>query len=214
METQEAKKSRLKKILEALRKKHPDAKLALDFSNPLELLIALILAAQARDDLVNLVTAGVFAKYQTAAAWAGESEAILHEQLRRINFYRNKTRSIQKACQMLVDDFGGQVPDTLENLLKLPGVGRKTANIILGNAFHQPAIGVDTHVARLAQRLGFTAQDDPDKIEADLTEIVPKKEAVAFCHLLQFHGRRICIARKPACGECPVARLCPSAVVP
>ena len=214
METQEAKKSRLKKILEALRKKHPDAKLALDFSNPLELLIALILAAQARDDLVNLVTAGVFAKYQTAAAWAGESEAILHEQLRRINFYRNKTRSIQKACQMLVSDFGGQVPDTLENLLKLPGVGRKTANIILGNAFHQPAIGVDTHVARLAQRLGFTAQDDPDKIEADLTEIVPKKEAVAFCHLLQFHGRRICIARKPACGECPVARLCPSAVVP
>jgi len=214
METQEAKKSRLKKILEALRKKHPDAKLALDFSNPLELLIALILAAQARDDLVNLVTAGVFAKYQTAAAWAGESEAVLHEQLRRINFYRNKTRSIQKACQMLVDDFGGQVPDTLENLLKLPGVGRKTANIILGNAFHQPAIGVDTHVARLAQRLGLTAQDDPDKIEADLTEIVPKKEAVAFCHLLQFHGRRICIARKPACGECPVARLCPSAVVP
>ena len=214
METQEAKKSRLKKILEALRKKHPDAKLALDFSNPLELLIALILAAQARDELVNSVTAGVFAKYQTAAAWAGESEAVLHEQLRRINFYRNKTRSIQKACQMLVDDFGGQVPDTLENLLKLPGVGRKTANIILGNAFHQPAIGVDTHVARLAQRLGLTAQDDPDKIEADLTEIVPKKEAVAFCHLLQFHGRRICIARKPACGECPVARLCPSAVVP
>jgi len=214
METQEAKKSRLKKILEALRKKHPDAKLALDFSNPLELLIALILAAQARDDLVNLVTAGVFAKYQTAAAWAGESEAILHEQLRRINFYRNKTRSIQKACQMLVSDFGGQVPDTLENLLKLPGVGRKTANIILGNAFHQPAIGVDTHVARLAQRLGFTAQDDPDKIEADLTEIVPKKDAVAFCHLLQFHGRRICIARKPACGECPIARLCPSAVAP
>ena len=214
METQEAKKIRLKKILEALRKKHPDAKLALDFSNPLELLIALILAAQARDELVNSVTAGVFAKYQTAAAWAGESEAVLHEQLRRINFYRNKTRSIQKACQMLVDDFGGQVPDTLENLLKLPGVGRKTANIILGNAFHQPAIGVDTHVARLAQRLGLTAQDDPDKIEADLTEIVPKKEAVAFCHLLQFHGRRICIARKPACGECPVARLCPSAVVP
>ena len=162
---------------------------------------------------MNSVTAGVFTKYRTAAAWAGASEATLQEHLRRINFYRNKTRSIQKACQMLVDQFSGQVPDTLEGLLKLPGVGRKTANIILGNAFHQPAIGVDTHVARLAQRLGLTAQEDPDKIEADLTEIVPKKDAVSFCHLLQFHGRRICYARKPACAACPVARLCPSAVL-
>lgn len=211
METLEAKQARLKKILTALRKKHPDARLALEFSNPLELLIALILAAQARDDLVNSVTAEVFPKYRTAADWAGEKTETLHEQLRRINFYRNKTRSIQGACQVLVEKFGGKVPDRLEDLLQLPGVGRKTANIILGNAFQQDAIGVDTHVARLSQRLSLTRHDDPDKIEADLVRLVPARESVVFCHVLQFHGRRLCVAKKPACGECPVARLCPAA---
>ncbi len=197
------------KIITRLNQAHPDAKLALDFSSPLELLIALILAAQARDDLVNSVTTVVFKKYKTAKAWADENEATLHEHLKKINFYRNKTKSIQNACRMLVDKFNGQVPSNLDDLLTLPGVGRKTANIILGNAFHQPAIGVDTHVLRLSQRLGLTRQTDPDKAEADLNQIVPAPDAVRFCHLLQFHGRRVCTAKNPACDRCVITALCP-----
>jgi endonuclease-3 len=143
---------------------HPDAKLALDFSSPLELLIALILSAQARDDLVNAVTVQLFRKYRTAAAWANEKPETLHEQLRQTNFYRNKTRSIQNACGALMERFCGKVPDKFDDLLTLPGVGRKTANILLGNAFGQPAIGVDTHVWRVSQRLGLTRKDNPDEI--------------------------------------------------
>lgn len=209
MESPNQKRARVKQIIAALKRAHPDARLALNFTNPLELLIALILAAQARDDLVNSVTAHVFRKYRTAADWANETPASLHAQLRQINFYRNKTRSIQRACAVLVEKFDGRVPDRLEDLLSLPGVGRKTANIILGNAFDQPAIGVDTHVGRLAQRLGLTEQTDPDKIEADLVPLVPARDAVKFCHLLQFHGRRVCLAKKPDCPNCTVARLCP-----
>lgn len=196
-------------IIAALDKAHPDAKLALDYSNPLELLIALILAAQARDDLVNTVTPAVFKKYKTAKAWAGESEEVLQDQLKKINFYRNKTKSIQKACAVLAEKFGGTVPDTLEDLLELPGVGRKTANIILGNAFGRDAIGVDTHVLRLSQRLGLTTQTNPDKVEAGLAAIMPKGKAVRFCHLLQFHGRRVCAAKKPDCANCVIEKLCP-----
>ena len=209
MESAAQKRSRIKKIITAFHRTHPDAKLALDFSNPLELLIALILAAQARDDLVNSVTADVFPKYRTAADWADAEPESLQTQLQRINFYRKKSAAIQKACRALVERFGGSVPDNLDDLLTLPGVGRKTANIILGNAFGQQAIGVDTHVARLSQRLGLTEETDPDKIEADLTEIVPAKDSVRFCHLLQFHGRRVCAAKKPACPECAVRKLCP-----
>lgn len=209
MESSTQKRSRVKKITTTLAKTHPDAKLALDFSNPLELLIALILAAQARDDLVNSVTADVFPKYRTAADWADAKPESLQTQLQRINFYRKKSAAIQKACRALVERFGGSVPDNLDDLLTLPGVGRKTANIILGNAFGQQAIGVDTHVARLSQRLGLTQETGPDKIEADLTEIVPAKDSVRFCHLLQFHGRRVCAAKKPACPECSVRKLCP-----
>jgi endonuclease III len=200
-----AKKTNIAKIIATLKRTHPDAKLALNFSTPLELLVALILAAQARDDLVNLVTATLFQKYRTAQDWAGLKE----EDVRKINFYRNKTRSIQKAGAMLVEKFGGKVPETLEELLELPGAGRKTANIILGNAFGKSAIGVDTHVGRLAQRLGLTTQSAPDKIEADLVAIVPAKEAVKFCHLLQFHGRRVCTARNPNCPNCSINALCP-----
>ncbi|HPM80743.1 MAG TPA: endonuclease III [Candidatus Anammoximicrobium sp.] len=209
MESTAQKRSRVKKLITALAKTHPDAKLALDFSDPLELLIALILAAQARDELVNSVTAEVFPKYRTAADWAGAKLASLQAQLQRINFYRKKSEAIQKACRTLVDRFGGSVPDNLDDLLTLPGVGRKTANIILGNAFGRQAIGVDTHVARLSQRLGLTEETDPDKIEADLVEIVPAKDSVRFCHLLQFHGRRLCAAKKPDCPECSVQKLCP-----
>jgi endonuclease-3 len=200
---------RVRKIIAALKRTHPDAKLALDFTTPLELLVALILAAQARDDLVNLVTPNLFRKYRTAADYAGESEAALQQQVSRINFFRQKTRSIQRAAAMLVKEFGGNVPDNMDDLLKLPGVGRKTANALLANAFGQPAIVVDTHTWRLSQRLGLTAQDDPDKIEADLVKIVPRKDWTKFCHLLQFHGRRVCMARNPNCPNCSINKLCP-----
>jgi endonuclease III len=198
-------KARVTKIIAALRKAHPDARLALDFSTPLELLVALILAAQARDDLVNTVTDGLFKKYRTAADWAELDE----NDVRRINFYRNKTKAIRAAATMLVEKCSGNVPDTPDDLLALPGVGRKTANIILGNAFGRPAIGVDTHVLRLSQRLGLTKNTNPDKVEADLTPLVPPKDAVAFCHLLQFHGRRVCTAKSPDCPHCPINKLCP-----
>ena len=202
-------KNRVKKIIAALRKTHPDAKLALDFADPLELLVALILAAQARDDLVNSVTAQVFPKYRTAADWADAEPDTLQAELQRVNFYRKKTAAIQKACRALVERFDGIVPDNLYDLLTLPGVGRKTANIILGNAFGRQTIGVDTHVARVSQRLGLSKHTDPDKIEADLAELVPGNQAVKFCHLLQFHGRRVCVAKKPRCDECSIRVLCP-----
>jgi endonuclease-3 len=200
-----ATQQRVEKIIATLKKTHPDAKLALNFSTPLELLIALILAAQARDDLVNTVTAEVFPRYKTAAAWMTVPE----EEFKRINFYRNKTKAIRAACRQLVENHAGKVPDNLEALLELTGVGRKTANILLGNAFGRPAIGVDTHVMRLSQRLGLTGQTNPDKIEAELTPLVPAKDAVKFCHLLAFHGRRVCTAKKADCQNCSIEKLCP-----
>jgi endonuclease-3 len=201
--------ARIKKILARLEKVHPDAKLALDFTNPLELLIALILAAQARDDLVNKITVDLFKTYRSAADYANAPPALLEKQIGKINFYRNKAKSIHNCCKELVERFGGQVPDNLNDLVSLPGVGRKTANIVLGNAFGHQAIGVDTHVMRLSQRLGFTKKTDPDKIEADLTEIVPEKRRVRFCHLMQYHGRRVCVAKKPKCPQCTINGLCP-----
>jgi endonuclease III len=209
-ESLEERRARVRKIITRLKRTHPDAKLALDFSNPLELLIALILAAQARDDVVNKLTADLFLKYATADDWANEKPEALQQQLSRLNFYRNKTRAIQNASRALLEKFGGQVPNKLDELLTLPGVGRKTANILLGNAFGQPAIGVDTHVARVAQRLGLAKQGaQPDEIETALTEVVPRKDWVKFCHLLQFHGRRVCVARMPDCPHCSVNQLCP-----
>lgn len=202
-------KTRVKQIIGRLAKIHPDAKLDLDFSNPLELLIALILAAQARDDLVRQITPGLFKKYRTANDYARASLAELQKDIGRINFYRNKSRSIHNCCHELVKRFGGKVPDNLDDLLSLPGVGRKTANIVLGNAFGRQNIGVDTHVMRLSQRLGLTNKTDPDKIESDLTAIVAPTDRVRFCHLLQYHGRRICIAKKPRCSECTINALCP-----
>jgi endonuclease-3 len=201
--------SRVKAIINRLEKIHPDAKLALDHKTPLELLIALILAAQARDDLVNEVTAKLFKMYRSAQDYTAVPVTKLQEQIKKINFYRNKAKSIHNCCQEIVARFGGHVPQTLKELLSLPGVGRKTANIVLGNAFGQPAIGVDTHVMRLAQRLGFTKNTNPDKIEFDLTAIVPPPQRVRFCHLLQYHGRRICVAKQPRCPQCAINSLCP-----
>ena len=199
----------LKKILPRLEKAHPDAKLDLDFTNPLELLIALILAAQARDDLVTKVTPELFKANRTAADYAKLPLPDLERQIGKINFYRNKAKSIHNCCVQLVERFGGKVPDNLEDLVSLPGVGRKTANIVLGNGFGRQTIGVDTHVMRLSQRLGFTTKTDPDKIEADLMAIVPEKQRVRFCHLMQYHGRRVCLAKKPKCPECTIKDLCP-----
>jgi endonuclease III len=202
-------KTRVEKIIGRLEKVHADAKLDLDFTNPLELLIALILAAQARDDLVNKVTAELFKTNRTAADYASTPLPRLQRQIGKINFYRNKSKSIHNCCKQLVERFGGNVPDNLQDLVSLPGVGRKTANIVLGNAFGKQTIGVDTHVMRLSQRLGLTTQSDPDKIEADLIAIVPEKRRVRFCHLMQYHGRRVCVANKPRCPECTVRDLCP-----
>jgi endonuclease III len=202
-------KTRVEKIIGRLEKVHADAKLDLDFTNPLELLIALILAAQARDDLVNKVTAELFKTNRTAADYASTPLPRLQRQIGKINFYRNKSKSIHNCCKQLVERFGGDVPDNLQDLVSLPGVGRKTANIVLGNAFGKQTIGVDTHVMRLSQRLGLTTQSDPDKIEADLMAIVPEQQRVRFCHLMQYHGRRVCVANKPRCPECTVRDLCP-----
>ena len=198
-------KARVQRIIATLKRTHPDAKLALHFSNPLELLIALILAAQCRDVLVNEVTAKLFRKYRTAKHWT----KLRQEELCQVSFFRNKTRSIHGAATMIAKKFHGKVPEKIEDLLELPGVGRKTANAVLANAFGRPAIVVDTHVWRLSQRLGFTRKDEPDKIETDLVTIVPRKEWTKFCHLLQFHGRRVCAARKPDCPNCSIQKLCP-----
>jgi endonuclease-3 len=203
------KKARIKRIIERLEKAHPDAKLDLDFTNPLELLIALILAAQARDDLVNRVTVDLFKKYRTAEDYARETLPKLESQINKINFYRNKAKSIHHCCSEIVKHFNGKVPDRLDDLLSLPGVGRKTANIMLGNSFGQQTIGVDTHVMRLSQRLGFTKNTNPDKIEFDLAPLVPEKRRVRFCHLLQYHGRRVCFAKSPRCPSCTIRSLCP-----
>ncbi len=200
---------RVKKIIERLEKAHPDAKLALDYNNPLELLISLILAAQARDDLVNKITPQLFAKYHTAQDYADAPLEQLGEEVRRINFSRVKSRRIKDCCAELVKRFNGEVPRNLDDLLTLPGVGRKTANIVLGNAFGQQTIGVDTHVMRLSQRLGLTKNTNPDKIEFDLMPLVPEKKRVRFCHLLQYHGRRVCVAKKPKCPVCVIDDLCP-----
>ncbi len=201
---------RVNELIARLKRAHPDAKLALNFSSPFELLIALILAAQCTDEKVNQVTGSLlFGKYRTPADYVRVPVQELEADIRPTGFYRNKTKAIQACCRQLIERFAGRVPQTLENLTALRGVGRKTANIVLGNAFGIPAIGVDTHVMRLSQRLGLTVQTDPDKIEADLAELVPKKEWTRFCHLLQFHGRRVCVARKPQCPACVISDLCP-----
>lgn len=208
-ETPEERRRRVQDIIRKLDRTYPDTTLALNFKTPLELLIALILAAQCTDERVNQVTASLFKKYRTPQDWAGANRPTLEAEIRPTGFFRNKAKAIQECCQKIVAQFGGQVPRRLEELVTLPGVGRKTANILRGNAFGRPAIGVDTHVARLAQRLGFSAGTDPDKIEFDLNPLVPDKVKVQFCHLLQAHGRKICLARKPNCSACSVNQLCP-----
>jgi len=204
-----ADRSRVRKIVRKLDKEYADIRLALDFEKPLDLLISLILAAQCTDVRVNMVMGTLRKKYPTAKAWAELDRTVLEDEIRSTGFYRNKAKAIQGATTVLVERFGGKVPDRLEDLLTLPGVGRKTANILLGNAFGKPAIGVDTHVGRLARRLGLSSETDPDKVEADLAAIVPTADQVRFCQLIQKHGRLVCVARKPRCPECVIVDLCP-----
>ena len=208
-ESSEEKERRIREIIKILDRTYPEIKLALDFSTPLELLIALILAAQCTDILVNQVTTPLFKKYRTPQDWVDLDPAVLETEIRQVTFFRNKTKSIQTCCRELIDRFGGSVPESLEELISLPGVGRKTANVLRGNAFGHPAIGVDRHVGRISQLLGFTTETNPDKIEFDLNPLVPDKSKVRFCHLLQTHGRTICLARKPDCPACPINHLCP-----
>ena len=200
------------KIIELLEKEHPDAKIALQYTNPLELLVATILSAQCTDERVNIVTKTLFEKYKTAEDYANANAKELEEDIRSTGFYRNKARNIKKCCQMLVEKFDSQVPRTMEEMLELPGVARKTANVVLSNAYGiVEGIAVDTHVRRLAKRLGLTENEDPNKIEEDLMEIVPKTYWMRIADLLIFHGRRICEAKKPKCGICILNKICPSA---
>lgn len=199
---------RAKEIIKILSQELPDSTVALKFSNPLELLVATILSAQCTDIKVNQVTLVLFKKYRSARDYAESILAKLEEEIRPTGFYRNKAKSLQKCCQELVKRFGGEVPKTLEDLVTLPGVGRKTANVILGNAFGIPGVVVDTHVRRVSQRIGLTKNDDPIKIEFELMEIVPKEEWTHFSNLLVWHGRKTCVARKPLCGICPVRKWC------
>jgi endonuclease-3 len=202
-------KARAKKVLKGLARLYPDAHCALHYTNPLELLIATILSAQCTDVRVNMVTPALFAKYKGAAAYANADLADLETMVRTTGFFRNKAKNIQACCKAIVEHHGGKVPGTLEELVPLPGVGRKTANVVLGNAFDTPGITVDTHVNRLSHRLGFTKHDDPVKIEHDLMKLFPKKEWTMASHRLIFHGRQICHARKPQCEACGIAKLCP-----
>ena len=206
--TDDAKK-RARKIIAALDKAYPDAKCALHFTTPLELLVATILAAQCTDERVNMVTASLFKKYRTAGDYAKAAPKTFEREIGSTGFFRAKTKSVVGMGQALLERHGGDVPRTREELVKLPGVGLKTANVVLGNAFGEPAIAVDTHVFRVTQRLGLARADDPDRIHDQLVEVVPKPAWTRFCHLIQAHGRRTCTARKPACPVCPVRALCP-----
>ena len=199
-------------VIARLKERFPEAGCSLQHADPLELLVATILSAQCTDARVNVVTRTLFPKYRTAADYAAADHAVFEDEIRSTGFFRNKTKSVLGMAAALVERFGGRVPDTMEDLVTLPGVGRKTANVVLGNAFGKDeGVVVDTHVARLTQLLGFTVQSDPEKIEQDLMALVPRREWTLFPHLLIHHGRAVCIARRPKCGACPLADLCPSA---
>src|SRR5215467_238314 len=209
-ESTDARAARLKKIIAGLRRAYPDAHCELNFSNPLELLIATILSAQCTDKRVNLVTAELFKKYRSAADYAGAPATDLERAIMSTGFFRNKTKSIQAASRSMVEKHGGQVPRTMEELIELGGVGRKTANVVLGNAFDiNVGVVVDTHVARLSRRLGLTRESDPVKIERELMKLIPQEQWTLFSHWLIWHGRRRCYARNPDCHHCEIHELCP-----
>jgi endonuclease-3 len=209
-ETPLARTRRARRIVRILGERHPDARIALDFTTPLELLVATVLSAQCTDKKVNEVTPSVFARYPNAAAYAAADRAELETVLRPTGFFRAKANSLIGLGAALVDQFGGAVPNTLDELVTLPGVGRKTANVVLGHAFGIPGITVDTHVGRLSRRFGLTTHEDPVKIESDLAALIERRDWTIASDRMIFHGRRVCHARRPACGACAVAKLCPS----
>lgn len=203
-------RTRAGRIVRKLAQMYPDAHCALHFDNPLQLLVATILSAQCTDERVNRVTPGLFAHYPDAKAFATAKHAELEKMIQSTGFFRNKAKNIIGCCRQLVDLYGGEVPRTMEELVPLPGIGRKTANVILGNCFDVPGIPVDTHVRRLSRRMGLTEHMNPEKIERDLMELIPRKEWTMFGHRMIFHGRQVCFARKPLCEQCPLAAaLCP-----
>jgi endonuclease-3 len=205
-------KQRVEKIIELIEKQYPNAKTALNFTNPLEILLATILSAQTTDVTVNIVTRILFKKYRTAEDYVNADIVELEQVIHSTGFYHNKAKNLQKCCQLLVEKFYSQVPKTMEELLELPGVARKTANIVLYNAFGITAgIAVDTHVTRLSKRLGLTQQKDQNKIEQDLMQITPKEKWMPLTDLLIFHGRNVCKAKKPHCEICVLNKICPSA---
>lgn len=202
-------------VISRLKAEYPGATTALDWNDPLQLLVAVMLSAQTTDVQVNRVTPGLFEKYRSARDYAEADPEELEAEIQSIGFYRNKARSIRTMARSLEEKHDGEVPRTMEDLVALPGVGRKTANVVLGNAFDiNEGVVVDTHVRRLSQRLGFTEQQEPEKIERDLIELVPEEERTLFSHLLIYHGRRVCKARKPDCPGCVLNDICPSSTVP
>jgi endonuclease III len=209
-ETPLAKTRRARRIVRELGQRHPDARIALHFGNPLELLIATVLSAQCTDKKVNEVTPGLFAKYPDAAAYAAANRAELEEILRPTGFFRAKTNSVIGIGAALVERFGGEVPGRQADLVTLPGVGRKTANVVLGHAFGIPGLTIDTHVGRLSRRFDLTREDDPVKVETDLAALIQRRDWTIASDRMIFHGRRVCHARRPACGACGIAPLCPS----
>lgn len=208
---EESSRERVLKIINLLEEEYPEAKIALEFKNPLELLIATILSAQCTDKRVNIVTKDLFRKYKTAGDYADADLGELEEYVKSTGFYKNKAKNIRDTCRILVERFNARVPDSMEEMLSLPGVARKTANIVLGNYGIVEGIAVDTHVRRLSILLGLTKEKDPVKIERDLMGIIPKKHWISFSHMLIQHGRRVCVARRPRCKECVLNKLCPSA---
>ncbi|MDT8300819.1 MAG: endonuclease III [Sedimentisphaerales bacterium] len=205
---------RVQKIFPILKKTYPKAKIALKHSNPLELLVSTILSAQCTDVRVNMVTKTLFKKYTSAKDWAKADVKEIESDIRSTGFFHNKAANIKGACTKVIEEFDGKIPGTMEELLTLPGVGRKTANCVLGNAFGVPGVVCDTHVIRLSRRLGLSSNSDPVKLEFDLAEIIPRKNWLLFSDLLIFHGRNICKARKPDCVNCPIAKYCPAANKP
>lgn len=206
-------KKRTAEVIRRLKKAYPDAHCALVHSNPFELLIATILSAQCTDARVNIVTADLFRKYRGPADFLAVSQKELEKDIHSTGFFRNKAKNIQAACQRIVDVYGGEIPRTMDELLTLGGVARKTANVVLGNAFGiASGVVVDTHISRISQRLGLTTNKTPEKIERDLAELVPKKNWVIFPHWMIYHGRQVCDARKPKCGQCSLADICPSRI--
>lgn len=212
-ESFEGKKKRTKKIIALLKKEYPTAKCSLDFKNPLELMIATILSAQCTDARVNIVTKTLFKKYRQPQNYYRVPQKELEEDIRSTGFFRNKAKAIQSACKTIVEKFGGKVPKTMEDLTSLNGIGRKTANVILGNAYGIPSgIAVDTHVTRLSKRLGLSYSKTAEKIEQDLHQLVPKSDWILFPHLLIWHGRKVCQARSPKCEKCVLNKICPSSL--